>query len=72
MRDEGSTEEVRKNLLRLGRQRFGAASRAVEATINGISDLERLERMSDRILHASSWTELLETPSCSFFHGEPL
>jgi len=60
--DEGRTEEARKILLRLGRQRFGAASRAVEATINGISDLARLERMSDRILQVSSWAELLEAP----------
>jgi hypothetical protein len=30
-------------------------------TIEGISDPERLEQLGDRLLEASSWTELLAT-----------
>jgi hypothetical protein len=60
--DEGQAEGVRKVLLRQGRQRFGAATAAIESAINGITDLERLERMSDRMLQAADWQDLLATP----------
>jgi hypothetical protein len=60
--DEGRIEEAQKILLRQGRQRFGLASDAVKTTLLGTTDLERLERMADRLLQVSSWQELLETP----------
>ena len=60
--DEGRIEEAQKILLRMGRQRFGPASDAVKTTLLGTTDLERLERMADRLLQVSSWQELLETP----------
>jgi hypothetical protein len=60
--DEGRADEARRILLRQGRQRFGAPTGATESAINGITDLERLERMSDHILQAADWQDLLATP----------
>jgi predicted transposase YdaD len=59
--DEGREEEARKILLRQGQRKFGPPDPAVEATLQGITDLERLERMTDRIFDATSWPDLLAT-----------
>jgi predicted transposase YdaD len=61
-RAEGSTQEARRILLRVGRKRFGGADEAVQAALQAIADLERLERMSERLLDVTTWGELLETP----------
>jgi hypothetical protein len=66
-REEGHVEADRARLLRtilvLGGQRFGkAASRTQKAQLEGIDDLNRLERMSDRLLQVTSWSDLLATP----------
>jgi len=42
-------------------QRFGKPSAAVQARIEGLANLDQLERLTDRILAASSWQELLES-----------
>lgn len=60
-RAEGRAEEARRILLRLGERRFGPPSAAVQATLEDISDLERLERLADRMLEAATWDELLAT-----------
>jgi predicted transposase YdaD len=60
--EEGCIEEARKLILRLGRQRFGPPSETVTAVLSGMTDLERLERISDRLLVVSNWQELLDTP----------
>ena len=60
---QGAIAELKKVLLRVGRQRFGEADAATQASrIQAIDDLERLERMSDRLILAGGWQELLETP----------
>jgi hypothetical protein len=61
-REEGELRQSRKLLLRLGRRKFGAPEPAVEAAVQVIADLDRLERMSDRIFDATSWPDLLATP----------
>jgi hypothetical protein len=61
-RAEGRVEEVRKILLRLGHQRFGAPPVAIRQTLESLSDLDRMERMADRLLEIASWQELLDTP----------
>ena len=53
--DEGREKQAKKILLRLGAKRFGPADEAVQAKLNAITDLERL-------LEASSWQDLLDTP----------
>jgi hypothetical protein len=60
--DEGRTDEARKILLRQGRKRFGPATAQVEAAIQALTDLDRLERLSERLLDVTSWQELLDTP----------
>ena len=56
-------EGLRDTILHIGRQRFGRApSRKQKADLDAITDAERLERIRDRLLTASSWADLLATP----------
>jgi predicted transposase YdaD len=58
-RNEGRTEEARNILLRLGTKRFGPLPPHIQAEIAGIASVERLERLTDRVLDVESWEELL-------------
>ena len=60
--DEGRVEALQRTLLRLGRIRFGNASQATEQSIQAITDIVRLEQLTERLLLVSSWQELLQTP----------
>jgi hypothetical protein len=60
--EEGAMEHSQRMILRLGRQKFGPASDAIVAAIKGITNLERFERLFDRILTVSTWDELVATP----------
>jgi predicted transposase YdaD len=57
---EGRLEEAKRILLRQGRKRFGQPKAAVKSKIDAIADLAQLERLSDRILDANSWDELID------------
>jgi hypothetical protein len=57
----GHFQEGHAVILRLGAKRFGLASLEIQATVRGITDRERLERIIDRILDASDWNDLLST-----------
>ena len=46
-------------MLRAGSRRFGAPDPDPLAALNSIVDVDRLERMNERILDAASWGELL-------------
>jgi hypothetical protein len=48
------SQETRRLLLAQGRKKFGAGGNA-EATLQSISDAERLERMAERIFDVSGW-----------------
>jgi hypothetical protein len=61
-RAERRAEELRKMLLRQGQKRFGAPSAAVRQVLESLSDLDRMERMADRVLEVANWQELLDTP----------
>jgi hypothetical protein len=56
---KGKIEEARSILLLQGRSRFGAPSSEAVAAINALSDVQKLEQLSVRLLEASSWQELL-------------
>ena len=58
----GQVKAERATLLRLGRKRFGPPSETDEATINALTDLDRLNALLDRVLDVSTWDELLESP----------
>jgi hypothetical protein len=60
--EEGAIEEIKKILSRQGRKRFGPPSESIAAALNSVGDLERLERMTERVLDAATWQELLDTP----------
>lgn len=59
--DEGQEYRARLGLLRQGRIRFGEPSPEIVLELNKIEDLERLDRMTVRILEVSSWAELVQT-----------
>jgi len=57
--DEGRVEEAIKIILRQGRKLFGPPDEATLATLTATDDLDRLELLSEQLLDARSWQELL-------------
>jgi len=57
--EKGEAREARRIILRLGRKRLGAVDETVQAKLDKIVDLERLEELTERIDQVSSWDELL-------------
>jgi predicted transposase YdaD len=60
--NKGLTQEARKLLLRLGRKHLGEPGATVEAAVQAIDDLERLELLAERLTEVKSWQDLLQTP----------
>ena len=58
----GEIKGARRILLHQGRIRFGRLPKATRAAIEAIDDLERLERLSERLFTATSWAELIAEP----------
>ncbi len=61
-RAEGRLEHAHSAVLRLGHKRFGAAAPEIVASLTGIHDLDRLDRILERIVEAVGWDDLLQTP----------
>jgi len=59
---EGRAEEAKRILKRQGSKRFGKPEPLIEAALDAIADLERLEQLSDRVLEVTGWEELLAQP----------
>jgi len=59
---KGEIKAMLRNLLQLGRRRFGEPSPDIEAALRGAADPERLARLVDAVLDVSSWDELLANP----------
>jgi predicted transposase YdaD len=60
--DEGRVEERQKVLLELGTERFGPPTEPERNILSSLTDLDRLERITKRLLRAADWQELLSTP----------
>ncbi len=58
---EGRVEALQKTVLRQGRRRFSEPGEQIIASVTAIKDMDRLERLTDRLLDVNSWQELLET-----------
>lgn len=58
----GRLDEARRILLLLGTDRFGPPDPQVRAELDRIDVLERLEQYGRRVLHATSWDDLLTEP----------
>jgi predicted transposase YdaD len=56
---EGKVEEAKRILMRQGRIKFGQPKAAVKSRIEAIGDLVRLELLTDRVLDAESWDDLI-------------
>lgn len=57
--DEGAIAQSKRLLLRLGCKRFGEPDAALRSALEAISELPRLEQLSERLLEADSWQDLL-------------
>lgn len=58
---EAKPEEARHILLRQGRKKFGREATAKQrATLEAITELDRLEALSEKLLDVSTWAELLK------------
>ena len=60
--EEGEEKASREIILVQGEDRFGPPGESVKATLNGITDLDRLKRIARQTPKAGSWQEILETP----------
>ncbi len=57
--DEGRVEQTKKLILRLGQKTLGAPEETVKATLAGLTDLDRLEHLLERLSEVKTWQELL-------------
>ena len=62
IRAEGRAEEARRIPVRLGTRRLERPDVRTRAALAAIDDAERLERMAERVLDATSWADVLSTP----------
>lgn len=60
-RELGRLDQARRVLIRHGSRRFGAAPVEVREAVAAIADLDRLERMDDRVADVDGWAAVLAT-----------
>lgn len=56
---EGREEEGRRMLIRLGTKRLGDPDPKILSRLEGITSLQQLEELADRLLEVETWQELL-------------
>jgi hypothetical protein len=60
--EQGRAEGAQRLLLHQAQKKLGEPAEASRHALEEITDLERLERLSDRLPDVSTWEELLQTP----------
>jgi hypothetical protein len=60
--DEGREIQARRDIRQLATRTLGEPDEQMVTRLEGITDLERLERIHYRVVEASSWQDLLDTP----------
>jgi predicted transposase YdaD len=58
-REEGRLDAVREMILRIGRRRLGEPSVEQRGHLDRIADLRALETLSDALMDATDWNDLL-------------
>jgi hypothetical protein len=58
---KGLSQQAQATILRQGTRRFGTPDEHTSAAIRAIQDVDRLDRMTDRIPDATGWADLLTT-----------
>jgi hypothetical protein len=56
---DGQIEQTKKIVILLGQVRFGSVDDSTCDKIDSIDDLERLEGLCEKLLHATSWADLM-------------
>jgi hypothetical protein len=56
---KGEAEGIRRTIILLGEKRLGAPDAKTLESLQSINDLERLRRITDRLLDVETWQELL-------------
>ena len=59
---KGKAEEARTLLIRQGTKRFGPPTTQKIAELEAISDMARLEALTERLLDVNNWDERLSSP----------
>jgi hypothetical protein len=59
---EGKTEEARRFLLLLGRDKFGEPSARIQAALHTLVDVNAIEALALRVKQTASWQDLLGLP----------
>ncbi len=62
-REEGQLQGERRALLRVGTARLGPPDDATRSQVEAVTDIDSLDRLTDRVLTVSSWGELLASES---------
>ena len=62
IRELGEAMGARKSILLVGEERLGPPHESCKAYLDGITDLECLNRIFLRTITAASWQEILNTP----------
>jgi hypothetical protein len=57
---KGRLIEARRILLILGQKRFGPADESTMANLNAIDDVQKLDKLIDRVLDVGNWQELVQ------------
>jgi predicted transposase YdaD len=60
--EKGRITQAQELLFHQGRLRFGRIDKATRSAIEAIDDLERLQVLSELILTATNWRDLLAKP----------
>jgi hypothetical protein len=60
--EEGEVRGLHRLLIRQGRKKLGEPDEATRRALLAITDLDRLDRLSDSLLDVTTWQELLRAP----------
>jgi hypothetical protein len=60
--DEGREIQARRDIRLLAKRTLGEPDEPTVTRLEGITDIERLERIIQRVGEAPNWQDLLDTP----------